>query len=60
MELPKDIRHDRFYIAYNENTAMDGDWAYRVYYRTERHAIKGAERLYHREHGYFENIFDIS
>jgi hypothetical protein len=33
--------------------------AYEVEYRTERHAIKGAERLYKRTHGWIEEALGL-
>lgn len=46
--------HGKWAIFYNEDNQNAGKVAYQMYYRSEKHAIRGAERLHRREHGAFE------
>jgi len=46
--------HGKWFIFYSDDSAAPNACAYYVSYRTEALAIRGAERLYRRQHGTFE------
>lgn len=46
--------HGKWAIFFNDRCEQAGKVAYQAYYRNERLANKGAERLYRREHGAME------
>lgn len=46
--------HGKWFIFCNDDNATPNMCAYDVAYRTEALAIRGAERLYRRKHGAFE------
>jgi hypothetical protein len=49
-----------WYIVFNEDSATPGRAAWWVSYRTEKNAIRGAERLYNREIGHLETAFELT
>lgn len=51
------LPQEAFVIVFNDDYQEPGIMAHIVYYRTERLAVRGAERLYKRTHGAFEEAF---
>jgi hypothetical protein len=47
-------------IVYNDDHEYPLALAYNKLYRTEKHAIRGAERLYKREIGHLETAFELT
>jgi hypothetical protein len=56
---PANANAVKYIIHYNDDCAQAGHIAYKVKYRTEENAERGAERLYRREHGWLEEALQI-